>query len=146
MDVQLALAQLQAAIASWQTAYATSPNLKLRQQVATLQAAVQDLQEQYAGSTLERSPAPTAPPLARVDAQPPPSLGKLATATTSSESAPVPVDVVTHPTYRQRFITCGKADCHTCTDGPGHGPYWYAYWREGTKVRSRYIGKQRPPP
>jgi hypothetical protein len=26
----------------------------------------------------------------------------------------------------------------------GHGPYWYAYWREGPKVRKKYLGKTRP--
>ena len=25
-----------------------------------------------------------------------------------------------------------------------HGPYWYAYWREGGRVRSRYLGKTSP--
>jgi hypothetical protein len=148
MHVQLALARLQAAIESWQTAYATSPNLGLRQQVATLQAAVQTLQAQGACSTLERSSPPTAAPPLPVDTQPQqtPS-GKLpAPATTLPEPAQLSADTVDHKTYRQRFITCGKAGCHTCTGGPGHGPYWYAYWREGTNVRSTYIGKQRPPP
>ncbi|MEY2567795.1 MAG: hypothetical protein QOE35_2324 [Actinomycetota bacterium] len=39
--------------------------------------------------------------------------------------------------YRQQHVRCGKAGCTRCP----HGPYWYAYWREGDKVRSRYIGK-----
>jgi predicted ATPase/DNA-binding SARP family transcriptional activator len=29
--------------------------------------------------------------------------------------------------------------------GPGHGPYWYAHWREGGRQRSRYLGKDPPP-
>jgi hypothetical protein len=39
--------------------------------------------------------------------------------------------------YRQQHVRCGKPTCTRCP----HGPYWYAYWREGDKVRSRYIGK-----
>jgi hypothetical protein len=39
--------------------------------------------------------------------------------------------------FRQQHVRCGKAGCTRCP----HGPYWYAYWREGPKVRSRYIGK-----
>ena len=44
--------------------------------------------------------------------------------------------------YQQKHIKCGKDVCHKCRDGKGHGPYWYAFWREGQKIRSRYIGKQ----
>jgi hypothetical protein len=43
--------------------------------------------------------------------------------------------------FRQEYVRCGKPGCRTCP----HGPYWYAYWREGGRVRSRYIGRQRPP-
>ena len=39
--------------------------------------------------------------------------------------------------YRQEEVTCGKPGCTRCP----HGPYWYAYWREGGRTRSRYIGK-----
>jgi hypothetical protein len=48
-----------------------------------------------------------------------------------------------HPgrvTFRQEMVRCGKKGCGRCP----HGPYWYAYWREGGRVRSRYIGKQLP--
>lgn len=40
--------------------------------------------------------------------------------------------------YRLEPVNCGKAGCSRCP----HGPYWYAYWREGGKVRSRYIGRK----
>jgi hypothetical protein len=40
-------------------------------------------------------------------------------------------------TYRQERVRCGREGCTRCP----HGPYWYAYWREGGRVRSRYIGK-----
>jgi hypothetical protein len=43
-------------------------------------------------------------------------------------------------TYRQERVRCGRDGCATCP----HGPYWYAYWREGGRLRSRYIGKDLP--
>ena len=39
-------------------------------------------------------------------------------------------------TYRLEKVSCGK-NCKGCP----HGPYWYGYWREGGKTRSKYIGK-----
>ena len=49
-----------------------------------------------------------------------------------------------HITYQLQYRKCGKAACGTCRDGHGHGPYWYAYWREGSRLRSGYIGKVQP--
>jgi hypothetical protein len=43
-------------------------------------------------------------------------------------------------TFRQETVRCGRPNCTRCP----HGPYWYAYWREGGRLRSRYIGKQLP--
>ena len=43
-------------------------------------------------------------------------------------------------TYRQEPVRCGRANCTRCP----HGPYWYAYWREDGRLRSRYIGKELP--
>lgn len=43
-------------------------------------------------------------------------------------------------TYRLEHVRCGKQGCTTCP----HGPYWYAYWRDGGRLRSRYIGKSLP--
>lgn len=43
-------------------------------------------------------------------------------------------------TYRQERVRCGRDGCRRCP----HGPYWYAYWREGGRLRSRYIGKHLP--
>ncbi|MDP8959505.1 MAG: hypothetical protein M3N51_09995 [Actinomycetota bacterium] len=40
-------------------------------------------------------------------------------------------------TLRQQWVRCGKASCGRCP----HGPYWYAYWREDGRRRSRYVGK-----
>src|SRR5258708_14665425 len=47
-------------------------------------------------------------------------------------------------TYRQQFTRCGKQRCRTCREGIGHGPYWYAYWSEKGRTRSKYIGIHRP--
>ncbi|MDB5076481.1 MAG: transcriptional activator domain protein [Chloroflexi bacterium] len=45
--------------------------------------------------------------------------------------------------YSQQYRRCGKAGCPSCRPpGRGHGPYWYAYWWEGGRVRSRYLGKE----
>jgi len=38
---------------------------------------------------------------------------------------------------RSQYVKCGKANCTRCP----HGPYWYAYWTEGGRRRSRYVGK-----
>ncbi len=46
-----------------------------------------------------------------------------------------------HITYQLQYRKCGKPNCSTCRDGQGHGPYWYAYWHEGSRLRSTYIGK-----
>ncbi|MBW3621691.1 MAG: hypothetical protein KY461_15720 [Actinobacteria bacterium] len=43
-------------------------------------------------------------------------------------------------TYRQEHVRCGKDRCGTCP----HGPYWYAYWKEDGRTRSRYIGRHLP--
>ena len=49
--------------------------------------------------------------------------------------------VTNHRTYRQVSIRCGKDNCK-CSEGSGHGPYWYAYWSEEGRTKSRYIGKK----
>ena len=43
-------------------------------------------------------------------------------------------------TFRQERVRCGRQGCGGCP----HGPYWYAYWREAGRLRSRYIGKELP--
>ena len=35
-------------------------------------------------------------------------------------------------------VRCGKPACR-CATGDGHGPYWFLYWREGTRQRRRYV-------
>jgi predicted ATPase/DNA-binding SARP family transcriptional activator len=52
----------------------------------------------------------------------------------------------TRYTYQHRMVRCTRPSCEKgCRTGiPSHGPYWYAYWREGDRVRSRYLGKHAP--
>ena len=38
---------------------------------------------------------------------------------------------------RRQMVRCGKAECAKCP----HGPYWYAYWTEDGRRRSRYVGR-----
>jgi hypothetical protein len=38
---------------------------------------------------------------------------------------------------RPQYVRCGKDNCRRCP----HGPYWYAYWTEDGRRRSRYVGK-----
>lgn len=37
-------------------------------------------------------------------------------------------------TLRRQYVDCGR-----CTKW--HGPYWYAFWRVGGRVRSAYVGR-----
>jgi len=39
-------------------------------------------------------------------------------------------------TYERKAVLCGKKGCSRL-----HGPYWYAFWSAGGRVRSVYIGK-----
>jgi hypothetical protein len=43
-------------------------------------------------------------------------------------------------TFRYETVRCGKANCTRCP----HGPYWYAYWKENGRTRSRYVGRMLP--
>jgi len=43
-------------------------------------------------------------------------------------------------TYSQQYRRCGRPGCPSClADRPGHGPYWYAYWREDGRLCSCYL-------
>jgi hypothetical protein len=48
-----------------------------------------------------------------------------------------------HRTYRLEGVRCGKENCK-CAGGDLHGPYWYAYWSEGGRTKSAYVGKKLP--
>jgi len=43
----------------------------------------------------------------------------------------------TKVSLRQQMVRCGKDGCTKCP----HGPYWYAYWTEEGRRRSRYVGR-----
>lgn len=38
----------------------------------------------------------------------------------------------------RQWVRCGKAACR-CATGPGHGPYYYRFWREGGRLRKSYV-------
>lgn len=46
-------------------------------------------------------------------------------------------------TYQSELVRCGKKGCK-CAEGELHGPYWYAYWTEGGRTKSEYVGKNLP--
>ncbi|MDH5371844.1 MAG: hypothetical protein OEX97_02755 [Acidimicrobiia bacterium] len=52
-------------------------------------------------------------------------------------SGALPPGVRADVKLRQQRIRCGKPNCTRCP----HGPYWYAYWREAGRRKSRYVGK-----
>lgn len=44
--------------------------------------------------------------------------------------------------YQLERVRCGKIGCKCAGEnGELHGPYWYAYWRDAGKLKSRYVGK-----
>ena len=44
--------------------------------------------------------------------------------------------------YQLERVRCGKTGCKCMgKDGTLHGPYWYTYWRDEGKLKSRYVGK-----
>lgn len=66
------------------------------------------------------------------------STGNTNSSVNTSNMTRVPSD--RHITYQEQYRKCGKAKC-SCRTGRKHGPYLYAYWREGQRMRSAYIGK-----
>ena len=42
-------------------------------------------------------------------------------------------------TLRLELVRCGKPKCSTW-----HGPYWYAYWKDGARTGKAYVGKVLP--
>lgn len=43
-------------------------------------------------------------------------------------------------TLQYQYRKCGKSCCKQCHIGPGHGPYYYAFWRVAGTLNSRYFG------
>ena len=45
--------------------------------------------------------------------------------------------------FQNEIVDCRNPRCLHCPDnGPTHGPYWYCYWKQGTRTRSVYIGRE----
>lgn len=44
----------------------------------------------------------------------------------------------------QVYRKCGKPFCRTCSEGRGHGPYWYGTRTENGKRTSKYFGATLP--
>lgn len=55
---------------------------------------------------------------------------------TSKNYASVP----SNATIRKENVKCGNSMCYRCK----HGPYFYAYWKEGRRLNKKYIGKYDP--
>jgi len=61
----------------------------------------------------------------------------LATARLEQRGVDLPAGGAPRVGLRRQWVRCGKSSCTRCP----HGPYWYAYWREDGKRRSRYVGR-----
>jgi hypothetical protein len=70
--------------------------------------------------------------------RPAPVVAPAAGATTTRHALPKTAS------YRHEYVRCGKAACTRCRTGTGHGPYWYAYWRQDGRLHKRYLGKIPP--
>ena len=54
----------------------------------------------------------------------------------------LPFEAPTSHSVRREYRKCGAATiCKSCREGAGHGPYLYAVWREGKKVKRKYLGR-----
>ncbi len=53
------------------------------------------------------------------------------------ERTGVPLGAEPDVRLQQRMVRCGKDECTSCP----HGPYWYAFWRENGRRRSKYVGR-----
>jgi hypothetical protein len=45
---------------------------------------------------------------------------------------------------KQEYTKCKKPNCTVCSEGIGHGLYWYAYKRISGKLKRKYLGKDIP--
>ena len=43
-----------------------------------------------------------------------------------------------------QWVRCGRAGCR-CNSGELHGPYYYLFWREGRRLRKRYVPRAQAP-
>jgi hypothetical protein len=61
----------------------------------------------------------------------------LASARLGQQGVELPGGTSPRVNLRKQWVRCGKQSCTRCP----HGPYWYAYWREDGRRRSRYLGR-----
>jgi hypothetical protein len=45
-------------------------------------------------------------------------------------------EIPPNATIRQEYVKCGNPDCQKL-----HGPYLCAFWKQGNKLKKRYVGK-----
>jgi hypothetical protein len=45
------------------------------------------------------------------------------------------------PALVSHRVRCGRSNCR-CAKGPGHGPYWFLLWREGSVQRRHYVRRE----
>jgi RNA polymerase primary sigma factor len=57
---------------------------------------------------------------------------------------PEPARKLHKTTYRLQPAFCGKLRCRRCSEGIGHGPYWYAYENKNGRTTRAYVGKRLP--
>ena len=48
--------------------------------------------------------------------------------------------IPSNATIRKEYVKCGIPACYRCK----HGPYYYAYWKEGRRLNKKYVGKYDP--
>jgi hypothetical protein len=59
--------------------------------------------------------------------------GIVVSTTTNDNKQEIPLNA----TIRRQYVQCGNPQCQK-----KHGLYLYAYWKEGNKTKSRYVGKK----
>ena len=42
-----------------------------------------------------------------------------------------------------QWVRCGKPSCRCASGTDLHGPYYYRFWREGGRLRKRYVPRAR---
>ena len=55
----------------------------------------------------------------------------------------LPLEAPRDHAKRAEYRRCGDPSCTTCREAQGHGPYLYAVWRDGKKIKRQYLGKAR---
>ena len=56
----------------------------------------------------------------------------------SAQTLPKMGEIGTRGVICQQWVRCGRPGCR-CSQGELHGPYHYLFWREGGRLRKRYV-------